>query len=79
MVAKDILAILNDLHKELEANSLDISAVLLVSDHSTGEAFFYNTGFKDIQAILLKMLFEKDPVLKAVFVNTMIQQIQVPS
>lgn len=59
----DLMQILEDLHKELQNNSTNLSTIILIGDHETGEAHYYSSGFKEVQAGLIKMLLDKDKVL----------------
>jgi len=61
----EVIQVLDDLQKELLEHSSNISSIILVSDHETGECRYYVTGLIEVQADLVKMLLAKDKVLAA--------------
>lgn len=65
MEHKEVIQVLEDLQQELLKHSPDISSIILVSDHESGECRYYATGFIEVQADLIKMLLNRDKVLAA--------------
>lgn len=76
MTSKEIMEILDDMHKEIELSSPELSTIILVHDHITGETHYYNSGFLEVQALMIKLLMEKDAALKATFINSMLYKPQ---
>lgn len=62
---KDTIQVLEDLQKDLLEHSPQMSSIILLHDHETGESRYYITGFIEVQAALIKMLLDKDKVLAA--------------
>lgn len=63
MEYKELIPILEDLHKEFLIQSPNVSTIILIADHISGESRYYSSGFAEIQATMLKMLLDKDKVL----------------
>jgi len=59
----ELLQILEDLHKELLSQSVNMTTIILVANHETGKAEYYTSGFVDVQASLIKLLLDKDKIL----------------
>jgi hypothetical protein len=70
---KETIAILTDMHKEIEKNSPAMSSLILISNHETGESYYLTSGFIEVQVNLLKMLFEQDKVLQSNFIFEMLK------
>jgi hypothetical protein len=60
---KELIPILEDLQKEVLLQSPDVSTIILIADHISGESRYYSTGFAEVQATMLKMLLDKDKML----------------
>ena len=73
MTYKELLPILEDLHKEFLLQSPDVSTVIMVADHTTGEARYYSSGFAEVQATMVKMLLDKDKLLASILYLNAIQ------
>ncbi len=63
MKYNELIPILEDLQKEVLLQSPDVSTIILIADHISGESRYYNTGFAEVQATMVKMLLDKDKVL----------------
>lgn len=63
MEYKELLEVLEDLHKEMFLQSPNVSTIILIADHISGESRYYSTGFVEVQATMLKMLLDKDKAL----------------
>lgn len=59
----ELIPVLEDLHKEVLLQSPDVSTIVLIADHVSGESKYYSSGFVEIQAAMIKMLLDKDRVL----------------
>jgi len=70
---KEAIQVLEDFHSELLKNSPFMSTIILIADHETGECRYYDSGFIEEQALLLKMLLEKNKVLAAHFYYGMLR------
>lgn len=63
MTYKELISVLEDLHKETLLQSPDVSTIILIADHISGESRYYSTGFAEVQATMVKMLLDKDKAL----------------
>ena len=66
MTYAELLPILEDLQKEFLLQSPDVSTIIMVADHITGEARYYSSGFAEVQATMIKMLLDKDRVIASI-------------
>lgn len=63
MKYSELIPILDDLQKEVLLQSPDVSTIVLIADHISGESRYYSAGFTEVQATMLKMLLDKDKLL----------------
>lgn len=76
MTYKELLPILEDLHKEFLLQSTDVSTIIMVADHISGEARYYSSGFAEVQATMVKMLLDKDKLLASILYLSAIESIK---
>jgi len=73
MTYNELLPLLEDLHKEFLLQSPDVSTIIMIADHVTGEARYYSSGFAEVQATMVKMLLDKDRLLASILYLSAIQ------
>ena len=73
MTYEELLPLLQDLHSEFLLQSPDVSTVIMVADHVTGEARYYSSGFAEVQATMIKMLLDKDKLIASILYLNAVQ------
>lgn len=68
MTYQEALDKLDEFYKELVSNP-DITAIILITDAQTGKCRYMNTGFLEIQALLLKLYLQSNPALSITVVT----------
>ena len=48
MEYSELITILDDLHKEVLLQSPDVSTIVLIADHKSGESRYYSAGFTEV-------------------------------